>query len=149
VIPQSKKEGGHIPNSYAGFNWENIYYMFQQTVLSNTQLIGFLNAYTNSIKCVAYNSRGNPISISLPNSRNTFGLHSFEAMSVYHDNFKLTVTGYRSNVIFAVKIILLTKKPTLFEIDWEQIDKITFTPARICETAKPETFILTCLNLVL
>jgi hypothetical protein len=124
--------------------------MFEQTALSNIQLKGFLNAYTNSIKCVAYNSRGNPISISLPNYRNTFGLHSFQAMAVYHDNFKLKVTAYRSNIIFAVKIILLTKnKPTLFEIDWEQIHKITFTPELICDTGKPETFILTSLNLVL
>ncbi|CAF1393120.1 unnamed protein product [Adineta steineri] len=148
-IPNAKKEGDHIPNGYAAFNWENIYYMFEEHVRNKSQLQGFINAYTNSRTCVAYNGRGNAMSIFLPNSRHTFGLHSFEAMSVYHDNFKLSITSYRSNDVFIVKNITLTKKPTLFEINWEQINKITFTPAKIYETNRPETFVLTCLNLVL
>jgi hypothetical protein len=124
--------------------------MFEEYASGKYQLKGFMNAYNNSRKCVAYNGKGNSMSISLSNSQNTFGLHSFESLSIYHDNFKLTVTGYRSNVVVAVKnIVLINKNCTRFEINWEQIDKITFTPARICETAKPETFILTCLNLVL
>jgi hypothetical protein len=110
----------------------------------------FFQYLYNPIKCVAYNSRVKPISISLPNYRNTFGLHSFQAMAVYHDNFKRTVTAYRSNIIFAVKIILLKKnKPTLFEIDWKQVQKIIFTPERIYDTGTAETFILTSLNFIL
>ena len=148
-IPKIKQDGDRIPNGYAGFNWENIYFMSEQNAIDNHQLQGFRNAYTNSRKCVAYNGRGNPITMFLPNTQNSFSLHSFEAMSIYHDNFKLTITSYRSNVIFSVKNIILTnKKPTLFEINWEEIDKITFKPERILETGKPETFVLTSLNCI-
>ena len=47
------------------------------------------------------------------------------------------------------KIILNKTAPGLFETDWEEIDGITFTPERNYETSKPETFALTCLNLLL
>ena len=88
--------------------------------------------------------------IFLSNEERVFGLHSFEAISIYHENFKLSVTAYRSNSVYDTKNVTLTsRKPTLFEVDWENIDKIAFTPARIRETVKPETFALTCLNLLL
>lgn len=88
--------------------------------------------------------------IFLSNEERTFGLHSFEAISIYHEDFKLSVTAYCSNSIYDTKNVTLTsRKPTLFEVDWENIDKIAFTPAHIRDTVKPETFALTCLHLLL
>jgi hypothetical protein len=124
--------------------------MYKEYASKHYQLKGFLNAYKNSQNCVAFNGRGNSLSIFLPNSSNKFGLHSFEALSIYHDNFKLSLTGYRSNIAIYIKHLILTNKsPTLFEIDWEQIDKITFTPSCIEFTAKPATFALINLNFIL
>jgi hypothetical protein len=92
------------------------------------------------------------MSIFLLNSTNKFGLHSFEALSIYHDNFKLSLTGFSSNQTIYIKHIILNNKyPTFFQIDWEQIDKITFTPLinDYIYTLKPETFALTYLNIIL
>ncbi|CAF1530673.1 unnamed protein product [Adineta ricciae] len=150
LIHQKHKDGAHIPNGYAGFNWENIYYMFEQHARENIQLRGFLTAYNDSRCCVAYNGRGHAILIYLPNASNTFGIHSFEAMSVYHDEFQLKVSGYRSNVLLAVKNIILKRgELNLFEINWDRIDRLVLTPERILGTNKPETFILANLNFVL
>jgi hypothetical protein len=124
--------------------------MFESYASKNVHLKGFSNAYTWSRKCVAYNGKGESISIFLSNSRQTFGLHSFEALSIYHDDFKLSLTGYRSNLVFDTKSLILNRKrPTLFEIDWEQIDRITLTPVLLFDSMKPKTFALTCLNLLL
>ena len=149
-IPQSPTDGGHLPNGYGGFNWENAYYIFQCQTSGTHHWNGFRNAFTNSRNCVAYNSKGSAMSIFLSNARTTFDLHSFEAISIYHENFKLSITAYRSNLIYDTKKLILTKKaPRLFETDWYEIDGITFTPERNYETSKPETFALTCLNLLL
>ena len=89
------------------------------------------------------------MSIFSSNAHTTFDLHSFEAISIYHENFKLSITAYRSHLIYDTKNVILTKKaPRLFEIDWYEIDRITFTPESNYETSKPETFALTCLNLL-
>ena len=124
--------------------------MFHDFTVAKHHLKGFENAYTNSRKCVAYNGKGSSTSFFLPNARKTFGVHSFEAISIYHLNFKLSVTAYRADFIYDTRNVTLTNmKPTLFEIDWEHVDRITFTPEYILETVKPETFALTCLNLLL
>ncbi|CAF4966193.1 unnamed protein product [Rotaria sp. Silwood1] len=148
-IPRAIKNGGHIPNGYAGFNWENAYYMFEDFVKAR-QLKGFTNAFVNSRQYVAYNGRGDSMSFSLCDQSKTFGLHSFEAISIYHEDFKLSVAAYRVDVLFDTKFVMLTTaKATTFEMDWEQIDKVVFKPERNLETLKPETFALTCLNLLL
>jgi len=126
--------------------------MYKEHALKYYQLKGFLNAFKDSQNCVAFNGNGKSMSIFLLNSTNKFGLHSFEALSIYHDNFKLSLTGFSSNQPIYIKHIILNNKySTLFEIDWEQIDKITFTPSinDYIYTLKPETFALTCLNFIL
>ncbi|CAF3906410.1 unnamed protein product [Rotaria sp. Silwood1] len=149
-IPRAIKNGGHIPNGYAGFNWENAYYMFENFVKEAPQLKGFIKAFVNLRQCVAYNGRGDSMSFFLFDQSKTFGLHSFEAISIYHEDFKLSVSAYCAGVLFDTKhVMLTTAKVTTFEMDREQIDKVVFKPERNLETLKPETFALTCLNLLL
>jgi hypothetical protein len=151
LIRQTKSEGDHIPNGYAGFNWENGYYINEEYVKKHYQLKGFLNSFTNQIKCVAFNGKGNSLSIYLPNSSKKFNLHSFQALSIYHEKFRISITGYRLNIPILTKTILLTNQISkLFQIDFQQIDKITFTPAGIdFYTLKPQTFALVYLNFIL
>jgi len=126
--------------------------MYKEYASKYYQLKGFLNAFKDCQDCVAFNGNGKSMSIFLSNPTNKFGLHSFEALSIYHDNFKLSLTGYRSNQIIYIKHIILNNKyPILFRIDWKQIDNIIFTPSTIdyISTLKPETFALTYLNVIL
>ncbi len=103
--------------------------MFEEYVKQHYQLKSFLNSFSDSIKSVGFNGRGNPLSIE---SSNKFDFHSFECISIYHDELKLCVTGYRSNISILTKNILLTNKSSkVFLIDSKQIDKITFTPMGI------------------
>ena len=122
--------------------------MFDDYVKDNYQLKGFASAFSNSIQCVVYNGNGNPLSIYLPNASNQFGVHSFSASSIYHDEMSVSVTGFRSNVPTITKQLILTlNSPKLFQIDFEQIDKITFTPRDLnLYTLKKQTFCLVLLN---
>lgn len=124
--------------------------MYKEYALQFYQLKGFLNSFINNENCVAYNGNGKALSIFLSNSSNKFSLHSFEAISIYHDNFKISLNGFRSNQIIYIKhIILNNKSPKLFEIDFEQIDKITFIPTTLdFYTLKPATFALITLNFI-
>jgi hypothetical protein len=125
--------------------------MSEEYVKGHYQLKGFLNSFTNQIKYVAFNGKGNSLSIYLPNSSNKFNLHSFEAISIYHQNFRISITGYRANIPILTKNILLTNQISkLYQIDFQQIDKITFTPTGIdYYTLKPQTFALISLNFIL
>lgn len=147
-IRRKNKEGDHVPNGYAGFNWENAYYIFNDYVKDHYQLKGFASAFSDSVQCVVYNGNGNPLSIYLPNAANQFGVHSFSASSIYHDEIRISVTGFRSNVPTITKQLVLNRdSPKLFQIDFEQIDKITFTPRNInLYTLKKPTLCLVLLN---
>ena len=147
-IRRKNKEGDHVPNGYARFNWENAYYIFNDYVNGKFQLKGFASAFSDSIQCVVYNGNGKPLSIYLPDAANRFNVHSFSALSVYHDHMKVSVTGFRSNVPTITKQLVLDRgSPKLFQIDLEQINKITFIPTDIdCETMKKQTFCLIFLN---
>lgn len=141
-----------IPNGYAGFYWENAYYIYEEYVKTRAQLSGYLASFTNTIKCVAYNGRGNPLSIYSPNPLNTFGLHSFEAMSAYNDynSLRVSVVGYRSNMPVFVKHHVLDRTRKTFQLDFERIDKVTFTTSLLSIiTTKPLTFALINLNFIL
>jgi hypothetical protein len=125
--------------------------MLESCVTESHPFNGFANACKHGRKSMAFNGRGAPLSIFLSNQGKTFGLHSFEAISIYHENFKLSITSYRSNDVFDTKTIILTKNyPILIEIDWEQIDRIKFSSAGINQdSSKPKTFALTYLNLLI
>ncbi|CAF1322333.1 unnamed protein product, partial [Didymodactylos carnosus] len=150
-MPNAKRHGDRIPDGYAGFKWYNVFYMFEVFAMECYSNTGYANAFTNGRKCVAYNGGGDPISISVLNSQNTFCLHSFEAISVYREAFTLSVTGYRSKQLLDTKTITLTTtNPTLIEIGWERIDEMRFACADTAEASPNRTtFALTCLNLLL
>jgi hypothetical protein len=150
-IPKAILSGGEIPDGYAGFKWYNVYYMFEKYAIETYPNTGFTNAYTDNRKCVACNVGINPMAIFLANSQRTFGLHSFEAIAIFDENFKLVVNGYRHGELLYTKSITLTAtNPTLIVLDWGRIDKVTFTFGDYIESPlHPTYFALTCLNLLL
>lgn len=151
-IRKSENVSDCIPNGYAGFYWENAYYIFEKYVQTHAQLSGYQASFTSTIKCVAYNGRGNPLSIYLPNPSNTFGLHSFEAMPAYYDydQLRVSVVGFRSNMPVFIKHHVLDRSRQIFELNFEQIDKVTFTTSPIITiSTKPLTFALINLNFIL
>lgn len=149
AIREGKTVGAHVPNGYAGFYWENAYYIFEQYVTMNFNLAGYQPSFTDTIKCVAYNGNGNPLSIYLPNPSNTFSLHSFDGISVYYDRLQISITGFRSNVPIFIKRHVLDRSRKTFQINFEGIDKVMFTTSAITEmTMKPRTFALIDLNFI-
>ena len=119
-------------------------------VESNFHLAGFRKAFHAAQEDVAYNGRGAPLMLSSANPGQRFGLHSFEAMSVYHGGLKMFITAYRSNVVVDTKYVMLSSDELkLFEMDWEEIDRVVFQPEPRPETLRPSTFALSSLNLVL
>lgn len=148
-IPNSCVRGGHVPNGYAGFNWENACYITRYHAIPDMHWKGFRKAFHDAQENVVYNDRGAALTISLPNPGQRFGLHSFEAISVYHNELRLFITAYRSNVIFNTKYFILTKDQLeLFEVDWEEIDRVVIKPQGYFAGSKPITFALSSLNLV-
>lgn len=149
-IDQRRNHHCVIPNGYAGFNWENAYYMDRDLISTNRYLNGFQMAFHDSQKYVAYNSRSAALTLYLPDPGQTFGVHSFEAICIHHATLKVFITAYRSNVVINRKSITVSSDQLkLFEIDCEQIDRIVFAPESLLATMKPATFALSTLNLVL
>lgn len=151
LVRRKNKVGDHVPNGYAGFNWENAYSIYKDYIKENSHLNGFTGAFSDSIQCVVYNGNGNPLTIYLPNAANQFGVHSFFASSIYHDEMRISVTGFRSNVPKITKQLVLSRgSPKLFQINFEEIDKITFTPMEnSLYTMKKQTLCLVFINFVL
>ena len=80
----------------------------------------------------------------------TFGLHSFEAISVCHGDLRVFIMSSRSDsVVERQTITVSVDQLKLFQMDWEQIDRILFEPEPRSDTLKPSTFALSSLNLVL
>ena len=113
-------------------------------------LKGFRLAFHNSQQYITYNSRSAALSICLPYSEQTFGLHSFEAICPYHPCMKVFITAYRYDTAIDTRYVILTNNQLgLFEMDWEHIDRIVFKPEIMLESLKPSSFSLSSLNVIL
>ncbi|CAF1415974.1 unnamed protein product, partial [Didymodactylos carnosus] len=144
------KDGDFVPNRYKGFNWKNVRYVDENWAKQTKKTAGFANAYTYG-QIIAYNARGESISISVNyDYYQTFTLHSFIANSIEYDDFQLNITGYCSNVKLYKKTVTLSiDSPQLFQMNWSNIDKITFRP--VSRQKLPSTyayFALRCLNIL-
>lgn len=80
---------------------------------------------------IALNSCGKSMLIgSLLDDNSTFTVHKIELQSASEDGLDIMIVAFKSNVkLFKKKIKLFIKKSTLVQLDWNNIDLITFESA--------------------
>ncbi|CAF5120136.1 unnamed protein product, partial [Rotaria sp. Silwood1] len=93
---------------------------------------------------IALNSCGKSMLISsLSDDDLTFTVHTIEVQSASEDDLEIFIFGFKSNVkLFKKKVKLFIKKSTLIQLDWNNIDLITFESANDEDEHKRFHFIL-------
>jgi hypothetical protein len=89
---------------------------------------GYATALSSG-RYVAFNARGNPMSIGvgISSSLEAFSIKSFVAAAAWRNDLQLLMTGERSGVrVHNQTITLQVKSATNVVLDWRDIDKITF-----------------------
>ena len=125
-----KIDYGVLSDSYEGLRWINVWYMHEQWVKANHALSGWKNAYTNDHICIAFNGKGNPMSIcSRQPGVHTFTIVSLEATAAWLDNLEVNIIGRRgSQNLYSAKMILQFNTSQIFNLNWPDIDEIEFIP---------------------
>ena len=127
---EKKVDSGMLSELYEGLRWINVWYMHEQWVNANHALSGWKNAYTNGHMCIAFNGKGNPMSICTKRQgTNTFSLISFEATAAWLDNLQINVIGRRvKQDLYSTTMILQFDTSQVFTLNWKDIDEIQFIP---------------------
>lgn len=104
--------------------------MHEQWVKTNHIHSGWEHAYTNGHVCVAFNGKGNPMSICTKQKcRDTFSIISLEATSAWLDNLQVNLIGRRCKEdLYSTTIVLQFDSSQIFHLDWNDIDEIQFIP---------------------
>jgi len=67
---------------------------------------------------------------SLLDDNSTFTVHTIELQSASQDELQIMIFAFKSNVkLFKKKVKLFIQKSTLVQLDWNNIDLITFESA--------------------
>jgi hypothetical protein len=127
---EKKVDSAPLSESYEGLRWINVWYMHEQWVKANHVLSGWKNAYTNGHMCIAFNGKGNPMSICAKRQGvDTFSIISLEATAAWLDNLEVSIIGRRvKQEIYSTTMILQFDSSQIFNLDWENIDEIQFVP---------------------
>jgi hypothetical protein len=104
--------------------------MHERWVQTHHDLSGWKNAYTNGHICIAFNGKGDPMSICAKRQGiDRFSLISFEATAAWHDNLQVNLIGRRDKEeLYSKTIILQFDSSQIFNLDWNDIDEIQFIP---------------------
>jgi hypothetical protein len=104
--------------------------MHEQWVKANHTLSGWKNAYTNGHICIAFNGKGNSMSICASDSgTDTFSIISLEATAAWLDNLQVQIIGRRDKEdIYSATMVLQFDTSQIFNLNWEDIDEIQFIP---------------------
>lgn len=125
-----KVDSGPLSELYEGLRWINVWYMHEQWVKANHEISGWENAFTSGHVCIAFNGKGNPMSICTKRQdRDRYSVISFEATAAWLDNLEINLIGKRNKEnIFSRTIILQYNTSQIFNLDWNDIDEIQFMP---------------------
>jgi hypothetical protein len=126
----SKNEAGPLPDSYENLRWNNVWYMHEQWVKTNHTLSGWHQAFNNGHVCVAFNGKGDTMSIhSSQRANRTFSLISFEGTAAWHDDLVVKLTGrHQKEDVHSTSIVLQFNVASVFHLNWKNIDEIQFAP---------------------
>lgn len=137
-------ELGDIPNGYANLRWHNASYMHRTHALTHVkcQQTGYQYVFQNPLPYIALNSCGKSMIIhTLDNQHDdddergdratsTMIVHHVEMQAASEDGIKIVLIGFKSNVkLYKKKVQLFIKKSTAIQLDWTNIDSITFEAA--------------------
>ncbi|CAF1006137.1 unnamed protein product [Didymodactylos carnosus] len=149
-IPNATTNCGGIPNGYEGFNWDNVGYINEYFARAQYKDCGFVNAFSNGGKYVAFNWAANPMLISSTNEH-VFDVYSLVANAAHNDNLPLTITGLqRGNETYKKTVSLQLKEPQIIELNWPRIDTLHLQASGgspHSEWFGLSQFILSCLNI--
>jgi hypothetical protein len=142
---------GDIPTGYSNLRWHNASYMHRDHALSHVkcQGTGYRYIFQNEARryhspFIALNSCGKSMIIgSLVDENSVFTVHNIELQSASDDGLEIIITVFKSNVkLFKKKVRLFVQKSTLVQLDWNNIDLITFESANDEDDHKRFHFIL-------
>jgi hypothetical protein len=126
---------GDIPTGYSNLRWHNVSYMHRDHALGHVkcQGTGYQYVFENEIRqhrspYIALNSCGKSMIIgSLLDENSVFTVHNIELQSVAEDGLEIMIFAFKSNVkLFKKKVKLFIQKSILIQLDWNNIDLITF-----------------------
>ncbi|CAF0970260.1 unnamed protein product [Rotaria sp. Silwood1] len=121
-----------IPSDYIGLQWKNFYIM-NLTAFPSYYTSGFYTALQSGY--IAYNKKGSTMTIS-SSPPYKFNLYSFIATSAIQNQLRLTMIGERSSKVwYSATYPLYTHWPQLIELNYLNIDKITFSTTGSSEFA--------------
>ena len=142
---------GDIINGYENLRWHNASYMHRNHALQHIKCkgTGYQYIFQNETRrhrssYIALNSCGKSMLIgTLEDDNSTFIIHSIEAQSASEDDLEIMIYAFKSNVkLFKKKIKLFINRSTLVQLDWNNIDLITFESANDDDENKRFHFIL-------
>ncbi|CAF1049985.1 unnamed protein product [Adineta ricciae] len=122
---------GDIPNGYGNLRWHNASYMHRNHALQHTKCkgTGYYHVFQNDTRRhVALNSCGKSMLFGTLNEDSPMlTLHKIEVQSASEDEMNIMIVGLKSNVkLFKKKVKLFMQRSTLVQLDWNNIDLVTF-----------------------
>ncbi|CAF4086139.1 unnamed protein product [Adineta steineri] len=115
-------DGAWVPNNYFDLTWSNVGYIFVPYLNS----LAANHTALSSELYVAFNSGGNPMTISSPTA-STFSIYSFSAVAFWYDNLTLSMAGKRNGTtIYQQTVTLQTTISSFIVLNWAYIDTINF-----------------------
>jgi hypothetical protein len=116
---------GSIPNGYQGLDWSNFDFV-DPVGLGGLNPSGYINGIVSPDK-VAFNNNGLPASFS---SASIFTVNSLYITAAWREGLNVLIEGLASaSVIHSLNVVIGSLSPTLVNLNWDDVDQVTFTPS--------------------
>jgi hypothetical protein len=124
ALPGSGGPGGKIPNTYAGFVWQNFYFSNAPLRQSIYGLSGYIYG-TVSPENAALNGAAQPATLSQIGGA-PFTFNGAYFTGAWNDNLNIEALGYRSgSLVYDGTIVASATVPAFFTFNYQNIDSLT------------------------
>jgi PEP-CTERM motif len=124
-LPVAAPHGSQIPNGYAGFSWNNFYYLNGANYIGNPS--GF-QAGVVSPENVAFNGYGFSAGMSV-SSGTPFNFVGADLTATWNDGISVEVKGFRNSLlIYDTTVYPSAVSPAFFTFNYANVDDLTLTP---------------------